>query len=174
MFDDNSPSCLHLLVDTKTNMERIRSRLSVPDEVPPDGTTQKSTMATESTALTAPQGPSSSSEFIEPLETHSNDPRSSTNNLPSRPESTFTSCKTWNLQTLLSGGRRFKAVPRVSALSKIEMRQAIQKHENSGEPLIIDNLDKCENWPTELLSIDWLLQHKGGQRRCPNVLLFMA
>ncbi|KAI0341657.1 hypothetical protein BDW22DRAFT_1331922 [Trametopsis cervina] len=76
------------------------------------------------------------------------------------------SAKDWTFDNVLQQGERFKPVKRISALSPgLEIARAIEQHEASGEPLIIEGYQKAEKWSKDLFNVDWLIQNH-GQKRC--------
>ena len=109
------------------------------------------------TPVTASDG-GSELEKHHPLQTN-------TTSLPRSHTKAIISAREWSLEGLLAQGARFKAVPRVSALSEPQMLEAIRKHEEEGEPLIIEHWDKHDKWPGKLFSADWLLAHKGDESK---------
>lgn len=81
----------------------------------------------------------------------------------------FVSSKDWSVGGLLQQGEsRFKEVPRVSALAPLELLSAIQQHEESGIPLIIEDWHKHPKWPKDKFTLDWFREH--GQQGAVAVL----
>lgn len=87
---------------------------------------------------------------------------------PTHPPPTITGASNdfgadWTFDGILAKGTHFKPVPRVSALDEEEMLKAIERHDNSGIPLIIEGWHLHPRWKSELLDIEWLLQNKGDE-----------
>jgi hypothetical protein len=61
----------------------------------------------------------------------------------------------WSLNELVTRGRRFREIPRVSA-SDQTLEATIRQHEASGVPLVIERMHKDETWPTAMFDIQWL------------------
>lgn len=68
-------------------------------------------------------------------------------------------CRGWSLENLLSSGKNFHPVKRVSSTDTAEVLDAIQHHEDSGEPLIIEGYHTHPDWPQEEFGIDWFREH---------------
>lgn len=75
----------------------------------------------------------------------------------------FVSSKDWTLDHLLTQGRRFHSVPRVSALNPELVASALEDYERSGVPLIIEHLDQDPKWAKDMFNIDWLLERYGDE-----------
>ena len=70
------------------------------------------------------------------------------------------SSKDWTIDGLIKRGPRFQKVPRVSALmSSKQLLAAIEHHECSGTPLIIEGWHKHPKWPKKQFTVDWLREH---------------
>lgn len=76
------------------------------------------------------------------------------------------SSRDWTLQGLLRRGKRFKQVKRIPASwPEAQLLSAIEQHEQSGEPLIIEGWHQQRNWPRDLFDINWLLRNCGDQSK---------
>jgi hypothetical protein len=61
----------------------------------------------------------------------------------------------WSLNELVTRGRRFCEIPRVS-VSDQNLEVTIRRHEASGVPLVIEGMHKHETWPNAMFNIQWL------------------
>jgi hypothetical protein len=72
----------------------------------------------------------------------------------------FVSSKDWTVDALVKRGPRFREVPRVSALQPLpKLVAAIETHERSGVPLIIEGWHKHPEWPKNKFTVDWFREH---------------
>ena len=82
------------------------------------------------------------------------------------------SSKDWTVDALLQHGpptRSFKKVARISITESLpKLRSAIEFHERSGKPLIIEGLHNHENWPKDIFTVDWFREH--GQQGAHAVI----
>lgn len=61
----------------------------------------------------------------------------------------------WSLNGLVTQGRRFREIPRISISDK-NLEATIRKHESSGVPLVIEDMHVHQAWPTSMFDIQWL------------------
>jgi hypothetical protein len=72
-----------------------------------------------------------------------------------QPRDPFLTSAGWSLNELLTRGRRFREIPRVS-VSDQNLELTIRQHEASGVPLVIEGMHEHETWPTATFDIQWL------------------
>lgn len=70
------------------------------------------------------------------------------------PEPLLTSAG-WSLNGLITQGRRFREIPRISISDK-NLEATIRKHESSGVPLVIEGMHVHQAWPNSMFDIQWL------------------
>ena len=75
-----------------------------------------------------------------------------------RPHDPFLTSAGWSLNELVTRGRRFREIPRVS-VSDQNLGVTIRQHEASGVPLVIEGMHKHETWPVAMFDIQWLREH---------------
>ena len=82
----------------------------------------------------------------------------------------FVSSKDWTVDALLQQGPpSFKKVARISITEPSpKLRSAIEIHERSGQPLIIEGWHNHKNWPKDIFTVDWFREH--GQQGTHAVL----
>lgn len=89
---------------------------------------------------------------------------------PSQPRFT---CEGWTVEHLLAQGKRFVAVPRVSATSSANtLVNAIEESERTGVPLVIEGWHNHSKWPKDKFSLDWLREN-GDQGVCSYIFGFV-
>ncbi len=66
--------------------------------------------------------------------------------------------KGWSLPFLLSKGKRFRPVPRISA-SDSALQARLDDCETSGEPLVVESFQKHKAWPIQVFTVDYFRQH---------------
>ncbi|KAI0699701.1 hypothetical protein BC835DRAFT_1267469 [Cytidiella melzeri] len=71
----------------------------------------------------------------------------------------------WKLDDILGDRQCFKPVERISIGTSDQnaILQAIEKHEASGLPLIIEGFHRQNTWPGKLFNVDWLQRQYGDQ-----------
>ncbi|KAF7967218.1 hypothetical protein HWV62_35148 [Athelia sp. TMB] len=82
------------------------------------------------------------------------------------------STRDWeSAEALVQRGRRFKLTRRVDVMASSEeqIASAIQQHERSGEPLILENMHKHPNWLGDGFHVDWLRENGEQEARARNV-----
>jgi hypothetical protein len=78
-------------------------------------------------------------------------------------QKTFVSSKDWTVDALLERGPRFHKIDRVSATGPLpNLLSAIETHERSGLPLIIEGWHKHKGWPKDIFTVDWF-RERGQQ-----------
>ncbi|KAF7973410.1 hypothetical protein HWV62_15209 [Athelia sp. TMB] len=78
------------------------------------------------------------------------------------------STRDWeSAEALVQRGRRFKLTRRVGVMASSEeqIASAIQQHERSGEPLILENMHKHPNWLGDAFHVDWLRENGEQETR---------
>ena len=74
------------------------------------------------------------------------------NNVPHRSKA-FTTTWCWTLDGLISRAENFYNVPRVSS-DCLSLLENIRSHEESGVPLVIENIHRQKDWQPELFHVD--------------------
>ena len=79
----------------------------------------------------------------------------SSKNMPPGP---FLTSAGWTLDGLISKGRRFLEIPRVSVSDK-NLEVIIRAHESSGVPLVIEGMHEHRAWPAAIFNTEWLCEN---------------
>ncbi|KAF9053810.1 hypothetical protein BDZ89DRAFT_295071 [Hymenopellis radicata] len=66
--------------------------------------------------------------------------------------------KGWSLPFLLSMGKRFRPVPRISAFDPA-LQARLDEYETRGEPLVVDSFQEHGDWPNQMFNVDYFQQH---------------
>ncbi|KIM87236.1 hypothetical protein PILCRDRAFT_305221 [Piloderma croceum F 1598] len=83
----------------------------------------------------------------------------------------FVSSKDWTVDALLQQGPpSFKKVARISIKEPLpKLRSAIEFHERSGQPLIIEGWHNHKDWPMDIFTVDWFREHGQQEAKARNV-----
>ena len=74
------------------------------------------------------------------------------------------STKGWTLENVLAKGSNFLPIPTVdvTSLQAAEIERLVQKHENSGIPLLMTGLHRRVSWDSHKFSPEWLRDVEGA------------
>lgn len=82
---------------------------------------------------------------------------------PPTPLKASITTRDWTLEGLIAKGKRFREIPRVSAQQSGDvLKGTIEKHEQSGVPLIIEGWHKHHKWSSDIFDVHWLEKHHGN------------
>jgi hypothetical protein len=72
--------------------------------------------------------------------------------------------KGWTLENVLARGSNFRPIPTVdvTGFQAMEIEQLVQKHENSGIPLLMTGFHQQTSWDSHKFSPEWLGDVKGA------------
>jgi hypothetical protein len=79
---------------------------------------------------------------------------------------THISTKGWTLENVLTRGSNFLPIPTVdvTSLQAAEIERLVQKHENSGIPLLMTGFHRRPFWDSHKFSPEWLKDVEGASR----------
>jgi hypothetical protein len=82
------------------------------------------------------------------------------------PKVTRVSTAGWTLDNLLARGGNFRPIPTVdvSNLEAAKIQRLVQKHENSGIPLLMIGFHRRNSWDSRRFSPEWLKEVEGASR----------
>jgi hypothetical protein len=66
----------------------------------------------------------------------------------------FISTESWSLESILARSKNFHKVSRVSVASQSALLAAVDHHEETGIPLIVEGLHMLETWNSDLFNVD--------------------
>jgi hypothetical protein len=79
---------------------------------------------------------------------------------------TYISTKRWTLENVIARGSNFRPIPTVdvTSLQAAEIERLVQKHENSGIPLLMTGFHRRPSWDSRKFSPEWLRDVEGASR----------
>jgi hypothetical protein len=79
---------------------------------------------------------------------------------------THITTKGWTLENVLARGNNFLPIPTVdvTSLQAAEIEGLVQKHENSGIPLLMAGFHRRPSWDSHKFSPEWLRDAEGASR----------